>query len=65
MYIYIYIYIYIDIYIIHVFVRCGGIFCGVHRNAEAHSCRFDYKTEGRLLLEQNNPVVAAEKLSKI
>jgi len=46
-------------------VRCGGNFCSVHRNAEAHGCRFDYKTEGRRLLEQNNPVVAAEKLPKI
>lgn len=45
--------------------RCGGNFCSVHRNAEAHGCRFDYKTEGRRLLEQSNPVIAADKLPKI
>ncbi|XP_041362257.1 AN1-type zinc finger protein 4-like isoform X2 [Gigantopelta aegis] len=45
--------------------RCGNNFCATHRYAESHSCTFDYKTEGRKLLEQSNPVVSAPKLPKI
>jgi len=45
--------------------RCGSIFCPKHRYPEAHDCSYDYKTEGRKLLEQNNPVVRAQKLPKI
>ena len=45
--------------------RCGNSFCATHRYAEAHSCSYDYKSEGRKIIEQNNPVVAAPKLPKI
>ncbi|PIK36226.1 putative AN1-type zinc finger protein 4 [Apostichopus japonicus] len=45
--------------------RCGHNYCASHRYAEAHSCGFDYKSEGRKLLEQNNPLVSAPKLPKI
>ncbi|XP_074647919.1 AN1-type zinc finger protein 4-like [Tubulanus polymorphus] len=45
--------------------RCDNNFCANHRYAEAHDCTFDYKTEGRKLLEQANPVVSAPKLPKI
>lgn len=45
--------------------RCGNSFCATHRYAEAHSCTYDYKSEGRKIIEQNNPVVAAPKLPKI
>lgn len=45
--------------------RCGNNFCATHRYAESHDCTFDYKTEGRKLLEQSNPVVSAPKLPKI
>lgn len=45
--------------------RCGKNFCASHRYAETHSCTFDYKTEGRKMLEQSNPMVAAPKLPKI
>lgn len=47
------------------FRRCGHNYCASHRYAEAHSCGFDYKSEGRKLLEQNNPLVSAPKLPKI
>lgn len=47
------------------FFRCGNNFCATHRYAESHECTFDYKTEGRKLLEQSNPVVSAPKLPKI
>lgn len=45
--------------------RCGGIFCAQHRYSEVHGCQYDYKTEGRKIIEQANPLVAAPKLPKI
>jgi len=51
--------------LLFVCVRCGGNFCGVHRCAETHGCSFDYKSEGRLMIEQNNPLITAEKLPRI
>jgi len=45
--------------------RCEGTFCAKHRYPETHTCTFDYKTEGRRILERNNPVVTAPKLPKI
>lgn len=45
--------------------RCGKIFCSQHRYSEAHCCTYDYKTEGRRLLQQQNPLVQAEKVNKI
>lgn len=44
--------------------RCGRIFCSQHRYSETHDCKYDYKSEGRKLLEQQNPLVTATKLSK-
>lgn len=45
--------------------RCGQIFCTIHRYSEAHDCTYDYKSEGRKILEQNNPLISAPKLPKI
>jgi len=45
--------------------RCGSQFCASHRYPETHTCTYDYKSEGRKLLEKNNPVVTAPKLPKI
>ncbi|RZF41822.1 hypothetical protein LSTR_LSTR005284 [Laodelphax striatellus] len=45
--------------------RCGNIFCSIHRYSEAHDCDYDYKEEGRRILEQNNPLIRAPKLPKI
>jgi len=42
--------------------RCGYIFCGEHRYAETHKCTFDYKTQQRQKLKDDNPVVASDKL---
>ncbi|CAD6206979.1 unnamed protein product [Miscanthus lutarioriparius] len=44
---------------------CGETFCGAHRYAEKHACGFDYKRAGRELIAKNNPVVVADKISKI
>ncbi|PSN38788.1 hypothetical protein C0J52_24638 [Blattella germanica] len=45
--------------------RCEKLFCASHRYSELHNCTFDYKTEGRKILEQTNPLVRAPKLPKI
>ena len=45
--------------------RCEKTFCPLHRHPESHSCTYDYKTEGRKLLEAANPLVTVPKLPKI
>ncbi|CAG0892447.1 unnamed protein product [Darwinula stevensoni] len=45
--------------------HCGKSFCAIHRYAEAHGCSFDYKSEGRKVLEKGNPLITAPKLPKI
>lgn len=45
--------------------RCDKLFCAAHRYSELHNCTFDYKSDGRKILEQTNPLVTAPKLPKI
>lgn len=45
--------------------KCGEMFCGTHRYAEAHKCTFDYKTAERAKLAESNPLVQAAKVQKI
>ncbi|XP_058823941.1 uncharacterized protein LOC131684803 [Topomyia yanbarensis] len=45
--------------------HCEKIFCAQHRYAEAHNCSFDFKLEGKKILERENPLVVAHKLPKI
>lgn len=45
--------------------RCGQQLCATHRYAEMHICTHDYKTEGRKIIEQSNPLITASKLPKI
>ena len=45
--------------------RCQKVFCAKHRHPEIHNCTFDYKEEGRKLLERANPIVTFPKLPKI
>uniref|UniRef100_A0A1Q3FED0 AN1-type domain-containing protein n=2 Tax=Culex tarsalis TaxID=7177 RepID=A0A1Q3FED0_CULTA len=53
--------------VIMVFMKCHceKIFCAQHRYAEAHNCSYDFKLEGKKLLERENPLVVAQKLPKI
>lgn len=44
--------------------RCGYIFCGPHRLAEAHSCDYDYKASGREHLAKANPLVQADRVQR-
>ncbi len=45
--------------------RCQHVFCAKHRHPEVHACTFDYKEEGRKMLEKANPIVTFPKLPKI
>ncbi|GBF95755.1 hypothetical protein Rsub_08191 [Raphidocelis subcapitata] len=45
--------------------KCGQLFCGSHRYAEAHACTFDYKTAEREKLAAANPLVQAAKVQRI
>jgi hypothetical protein len=45
--------------------KCGLLFCGQHRYAEAHDCGFDYKTTQREKLAAANPLVQAAKIERI
>uniref|UniRef100_A0ACD5UPE0 Uncharacterized protein n=1 Tax=Avena sativa TaxID=4498 RepID=A0ACD5UPE0_AVESA len=45
--------------------RCGGTYCGAHRHAGAHACKFDYKAAGREQIALQNPLVVASKIDKI
>ncbi|CAG9763356.1 unnamed protein product [Ceutorhynchus assimilis] len=44
--------------------RCGRMFCSQHRYSEVHRCTYDYKTEGRKILERLNPLVTADKVQR-
>uniref|UniRef100_A0A915KJM1 Uncharacterized protein n=1 Tax=Romanomermis culicivorax TaxID=13658 RepID=A0A915KJM1_ROMCU len=45
--------------------RCGGMFCGVHRYSDMHSCSYDYKRSGAEEIKKNNPVIAKDKIQKL
>ncbi|XP_003557802.3 zinc finger A20 and AN1 domain-containing stress-associated protein 6 [Brachypodium distachyon] len=45
--------------------RCGDTFCSMHRYADAHKCTFDYKQAGREQIAKQNPLVKADKVTKI
>ena len=45
--------------------RCGLKLCSKHRYSDQHNCTFDYKTDGRALLEKAHPAVVAAKVGKL
>ncbi|KAJ7524275.1 hypothetical protein O6H91_18G084700 [Diphasiastrum complanatum] len=45
--------------------RCGNVFCALHRYSDKHSCTFDYRSTGRDAISKANPVVKADKITKI
>lgn len=45
--------------------RCDFVFCGLHRYSDQHDCTFDYKNEGKRKLTEANPLVMAQKVTKI
>lgn len=45
--------------------KCKNKYCIIHRLPENHNCKYDFKTEGKLLIEKNNPIIVNEKCIKI
>ncbi|CAK9300365.1 unnamed protein product [Gordionus sp. m RMFG-2023] len=45
--------------------RCGNEFCVLHRHPESHDCTFDYKVEGRKLMELANPKNCPTTIQKL
>ncbi|CAD7695567.1 unnamed protein product [Ostreobium quekettii] len=45
--------------------KCGRVFCGEHRYAEAHDCGFDHKGAERRKIAEDNPVVLGSKLDRL
>lgn len=43
--------------------KCGlKMLCTYCRYAENHNCIFDYKKEGKLLIQENNPQIITKKV---
>jgi AN1-type zinc finger and ubiquitin domain-containing protein 1 len=45
--------------------KCDGVHCQKCRYPETHSCQYDYKTNGKLLLEKKLDKVVNEKIIRI
>ncbi|KAI8897952.1 hypothetical protein BC833DRAFT_526467 [Globomyces pollinis-pini] len=45
--------------------KCKKSFCSIHRYSDRHDCSFDYKTEGKAVLQRNNPLVKTDKCIKL
>jgi AN1-type zinc finger and ubiquitin domain-containing protein 1 len=45
--------------------RCEKEFCTKHRIPETHNCMFDYKTNGKKLLDEQNKCITFVKILKI
>lgn len=45
--------------------KCGDVFCGKHRHADAHACTFDHRSAERELLTKQNPVIQGNKLDRL
>jgi hypothetical protein len=45
--------------------RCGYFYCNSHRYSDQHECPFDYKKMGREQVAKANPLVQAQKITKI
>nr|GEV47943.1 putative zinc finger A20 and AN1 domain-containing stress-associated protein 8 [Tanacetum cinerariifolium] len=42
---------------------CGESFCGLHRIPKKHSCKFNFKAAGRVVIEKHNPLCVADNWS--
>ena len=46
--------------------KCGiKKLCSECRYPETHKCTYDFKTEGKILIEKNNPRIIANKIENI
>lgn len=44
--------------------RCKKSFCAKHRFFDQHDCTFDYKSEARTKISENNPKLVPKKISE-
>lgn len=44
--------------------KCGLIFCMQHRYSDQHNCMYDYLSEQQQYIQQSNPVIVNEKVTK-
>ncbi|KAI5148636.1 hypothetical protein ENBRE01_0451 [Enteropsectra breve] len=44
--------------------RCEKSFCTMHRFFDQHNCEFDFKTDAKNKLRNNNPKIVAEKIKE-
>ncbi len=51
--------------------RCGLVLCSFHRNADtkntetSHLCKYDYFSDSKKILEEQNKQIVKEKIEKI
>ena len=45
--------------------RCYKKFCAFHRMPENHACEYDYKTNGKKIIEKSLPLIQCQKIIKI
>jgi len=45
--------------------KCEKVFCAKCRYPEVHKCDYDYKSEGRKKIKDDNPIVKGEKINRI
>ena len=45
--------------------KCDNHYCSKCRDAEKHSCNFDYRKNAQIELEKRNPQVVAKKIDEI
>jgi len=45
--------------------KCSYVYCSKHRYPDQHPCDFDFKAEGKKLIEKNNPVVKGMKITPL
>lgn len=50
---------------IYIQCRCDEYFCGKHRYANEHKCKYDYKKSQKEIIRKENPIVVKEKFEKI
>jgi len=45
--------------------RCEKKFCAIHRMPENHACEYDYKTNGKKIIQKSLPLIQCQKIIKI
>jgi AN1-type zinc finger protein 5/6 len=54
-----------DISLIKFKCKCDKYFCIKHRYSDIHNCNYDYKTNNKKKLSEENPVIKKMKIENI